>query len=390
MMETFDVVVIGAGIHGAGVAQAVAASGHKVLVLEQHGIASGTSCRSSKLIHGGLRYLEGRQFGLVRECLNERRRLLQLAPELVRLVPFFIPVYRETRRRPWQLHIGLGIYRWLCGDPSGRYETVPRKRWHELDNLTTTGLTSVFRYQDAQTDDAALTRAVMQTALDLGAELKMPARFKCAEFEPHGCLIEFEHSGQSHTCRAKVLVNAAGPAVNQVLTRCLPQPKAEPIELVQGTHIILDTPFQKGCYYIEAPHDGRAVFVMPWQGDRLLIGTTERTIPEGTEPAPTETEIAYLQETASRYFPALGTCTVADAFAGARVLPVGDASAFGRPRDTRLVTDRDEQPRLLTIYGGKLTAYRITAEKVMAQITASLPERPPVADTRTMPIRPVS
>ncbi len=388
MTAAYDVVVIGAGIHGAGVAQAVAASGHSVLVLEQSGIASGTSSRSSKLIHGGLRYLESRQFGLVRECLYERRRLLQLAPELVRLVPFFIPIYQETRRRPWQLHIGLGIYRWLSGDSSGSYVTVPKKHWHELDDLATTGLTSVFQYQDAQTDDAALTRAVIRAALDLGAELRVPALFKCAEFEPHGCLVEFEENGQSQTCKAKVLINAAGPTVNKVLFHCLPQPVAEPIELVQGTHIVLDTPFRKGCYYVESPHDGRAVFVMPWQENRLLIGTTERSIPEGTEPTPTETEIAYLQETASRYFPALDSFAISDAFAGARVLPASGGTAFGRPRDTRLVTDRDERPRLLTIYGGKLTAYRLTAEKVMAQIAASLPERDAIADTRTMPLRP--
>ena len=388
MTDTYDVIVIGAGIHGAGVAQAAAAGGHTVLVPEQSGIASGTSSRSSKLIHGGLRYLESRQFGLVRECLRERRLLLQLAPDFVHLVPFFIPIYHETRRRPWQLHLGLSIYRWLSGDAAGAYETVPRNRWRELDGLTTNGLTGVFRYQDAQTDDAALTRAVIGAARRLGAELRIPASFKSAELEPHGCLIEYEAAGQTHCCRANVLVNAAGPAVNRILTRCLPQPVADGIELVQGTHIVLDTSFRQGCYYIEAPHDGRAIFVMPWQRDRLLIGTTERTIPEGDEPTPTEEEIAYLQETVSHYFPALGATPVSDSFAGARVLPKGDDRAFSRPRDTRLVTDRDDKPRLLTIYGGKLTAYRITAEKIIAQIAASLPERKPVADTRTMPLRP--
>lgn len=388
MNETYDVVVIGAGIHGAGIAQAAAAAGHSVLVLERNGIASGTSSRSSKLIHGGLRYLESRQFDLVRECLHERSLLLKLAPELVRLVPFFIPIYRETRRRPWQLHIGLGLYRWLSADPSGRYTTVARNRWHTLDGLSSEGLTHVFRYQDAQTDDAALTRAVVGAARSLGAEFRIPAAFLSAEFEPHGCLIEFDHNGTKYCCRAKVLVNAAGPAVNRVLTHCLPEPRPEAIELVQGTHIILDAPFHQGCYYVEAPHDGRAVFIMPWQGTRLLIGTTEARIDEDTEPTPSEAEIAYLRETASRYFPALGNLPIADAFAGARVLPLGDDRAFSRPRDTRLVSDRETRPRLLTIYGGKLTAYRITAEKVMAKISPSLPERAPIADTLTMQLKP--
>src|SRR5271163_1160515 len=133
-MKEYDVVIIGGGIHGAGVLQAAAAAGHSALLVERRALASGTSSRSSKLIHGGLRYLESFQFALVRESLRERAIHLRIAPELVELKPFFIPVYRDTRRRPWQLKLGLSIYALLGGfDAATRFGTVPLECWAALD-----------------------------------------------------------------------------------------------------------------------------------------------------------------------------------------------------------------------------------------------------------------
>ena len=180
-MKHVDVVVVGGGIHGVGVAQAAAAAGHSVLLLEKTSLAAGTSSRSSKLIHGGLRYLESGQFHLVRESLRERRILLAIAPELVQLRPFILPLYRETRRRPWQLRVGLSIYALLGGlGPETRFGAVPRSEWTQLDGLQTRGLRKVLRYFDAQTDDAALTRAVMRSAQTLGADVLAPAEFFAA------------------------------------------------------------------------------------------------------------------------------------------------------------------------------------------------------------------
>ncbi len=184
-MKQYDVVVVGGGIHGAGVLQAAAAAGHSALLIERAGLASGTSSRSSKLIHGGLRYLESGQFALVRESLRERAIHLRIAAELVELKPFFIPVYRDTRRRPWQLKVGLWMYALLGGfDASTRFGAVPKAEWSTLDGLDTQGLDAVIRYHDAQTDDAMLTRAVVQSALSLGAELAMPASFESGAFSP--------------------------------------------------------------------------------------------------------------------------------------------------------------------------------------------------------------
>src|ERR1700733_10433878 len=154
-MKQYDVVVVGGGIHGAGVLQAAAAAGHSALLIERLGLASGTSSRSSKLIHGGLRYLESGQFSLVRESLRERAIHLRIAAELVELKPFYIPVYRETRRRPWQLKLGLWIYALLGGfDARPRFGPDPTPDWQRLAGLETQHLDAVIRYHDPQADDA--------------------------------------------------------------------------------------------------------------------------------------------------------------------------------------------------------------------------------------------
>jgi glycerol-3-phosphate dehydrogenase len=189
---TYDIVIIGGGIHGVGVAQAAAAAGYSALVLEQTGLASGTSSKSSKLIHGGLRNLESGQWRLVRESLREREVLLRVAPELVRLVPFYIPVYRHTRRPAWQIGTGLSLYALLGGlHENNRFSDMARSGWAQLDGLDTRDLQHVFRYYDAQTDDAALTRAVMHSAESLGAQLHCPASFTGAEYTGNGWRVDY-------------------------------------------------------------------------------------------------------------------------------------------------------------------------------------------------------
>lgn len=394
-MDYYDVVIIGGGIHGVGVAQAASAKGLSVMVLEQSDIASGSSSRSSKLIHGGLRYLESGSFSLVRECLHERALLLKLAPNLVELKPFYIPVYRHTTRRPWMLQIGLSIYAIQGGlSPSVRFCRVPQRLWKQLDGLDTTQLEAVFQYNDAQTDDEALTRAVMRSAQQMGAQFKIPAKFTGAhfgKFKEYGNIVEYWHNGKSNMCTAAVLVNAAGPWAQQVLSRIIPTPSRLEVELVQGTHIVVSGTLTKGIYYVEA-QDKRAVFIMPWRGN-TMVGTTESIFqgdPGDVRPLPHEQD--YLMETLLRYFPK--NCSgqqILSAFAGLRVLPLGGkqnsrstASINSRSRETILHTHtyKRNHPSLLTIYGGKLTTYRLTAERVISRVIGSLPARKAVADTR--------
>lgn len=383
-----DVIVIGAGIQGAGAAQAVAAAGYSVTVLEQRGIASGTSSRSSKLIHGGLRYLESGQFALVRECLRERALLLRNAPDLVRLVPHHIPVYRATRRRSWKLRLGLSLYALLGGlDPATRFSAVPRAQWPDLDGLRQDGLQQVFRYYDAQTDDAALTRAVVRSAETLGAQVRMPAEFVSAVAEGSGVRVRCRDSAGEHELHCAALVNAGGPWINAVLECVEPHAETLAIDWVAGAHIVLPRRLTRGVYYAEAPRDGRAVFVMPWRDGQTLVGTTERGYRgDPAAVAPTPAEIAYLLETVRHYFPACAPLEPVEAFAGLRVLPHAEGEAFGRPRDTRLHATHGR--RVVSVYGGKLTAYRATAEKVVAMLRDVLPPRAQRADTRELPLTP--
>lgn len=380
-MTDVDVIVVGAGIQGAGVAQVAAAAGHSVLILERSDIASGTSSRSSKLIHGGLRYLESGQFGLVRECLRERALLLRNAPGLVRLVPHHIPVYRETRRRPATLRAGLSLYALLGGlGREVRFAALPRRIWPTLDGLRQDGLQAVFRYFDAQTDDAALTRAVMRSALDLGARLRMPATLLGASDDGAEIHVRYGDATGAAELRCRALVNAAGPWVDRVLQSIEPSARGPGMECVAGTHIVLPRRLTQGVYYAESPRDGRAVFIMPWHGDRTLVGTTERAYRgDPAAVAPSADEVDYLLDTVRHYFPDYTHLSPSDSFAGLRVLPAGGDSVFTRPRDTRLHLTHGG--RVVSIYGGKLTAYRASAVRVLEQLRGVLPCHKACADT---------
>jgi glycerol-3-phosphate dehydrogenase len=393
MSRSWDVVVAGGGIHGVGIAQAVAAAGHSVLVLEQEAIAAGSSSRSSKLIHGGLRYLESGQFKLVRESLQERALLLRLAPELVRLQKFLIPIYDHSRRRPWQLRVGLSLYALLAGmDTIARYGTVPRSEWGQLDGLDTDGLQQVFHYHDAQTDDALLTEAVMRSAQSLGAELEMPARCSGATLTGDEVVVRYLRGDRELECRARVLVNAAGPWAGALAHCVTPKVSVPALELVQGTHLVLDGPPQAGVYYLESPRDGRAIFVMPWRA-QLLLGTTEvRFHGDPGKVAPGPHEIHYLLGVLRHYFPRFRDAVASQvqrAFAGLRVLPAKGGHAFHRSRETLLVCDRDSRPRMLSIYGGKLTTWRAVSARALGQIAASLPPRRAVAHTDQLELHPL-
>ncbi|MDZ7804052.1 FAD-dependent oxidoreductase [Thiohalophilus sp.] len=381
-----DVLIVGGGIQGVGVAQAAAACGYDVRLLEQTDLAAATSSRSSKLIHGGLRYLESGQFALVRKSLQERRILLKIAPDLVRLVPFYIPVYHHSSRGPWTLRAGLSLYALLGGlDRQARFRRLSRTRWPQLDGLQQQSLRCVFRYWDARTDDAALTRAVMASARALGAQLQCPARFVSAQAQTDQVTVRFQHKGQIQELTTRVLINAAGPWVDQVLDGVTPAPQRRAFDLVQGTHIVVADPAPSGVFYVESPQDGRAVFVMPWHG-RTLIGTTETAYTgDPAAVAPQASEIDYLQRIYRHYFPA-SDATVVDSFAGLRVLPRSESSLFNRPRDTLIDVSL---PRVVSLYGGKLTGYRATAQDVMHALRRWLPEPRRCQDTAQLPLEQV-
>ena len=374
-VEPCDLLIVGGGIHGVGVAQAGAAAGYRTVLLEQDALAAGTSSRSSKLIHGGLRYLESGRFGLVRESLHERELLLRLAPQLVQRKRFYIPLYEQTSRGPFVIRSGLTLYSILAGGRRGtRFRSVPRREWDQLDGLSTKDLRKVYQYWDAQTDDRQLTAAVMRSAMSLDARLCCPARFLGANVGADGCEVRYEHEGREETIQTQVLVNAAGPWANGVLALIKPPMSPIAVDLVQGTHLELPGPVEKGCYYMEVPSDRRAVFVLPWQ-NHTLLGTTEQTYHgDPSQVMPLPREIDYLLDVFRDHFPHRPT-QVLDQWAGLRVLPRSQGAAFGRSRETQLPVDDPLRPRVVSIFGGKLTGYRATAEKVIALVSGSLPAR---------------
>jgi glycerol-3-phosphate dehydrogenase len=380
-MEHFDVAVIGGGIQGAGVAQAASAAGYRTLLVERGEWAAATSRASSKLVHGGLRYLESGQLHLVYHSLQERQQLFRNAPRLVAAVRFYIPIYRHTRRRPWQIRAGLSLYALLTGlQPQARFRSVPRAEWASLGGLRQQDLQAVFQYWDGQTDDAALTRAVAESAAALGARCEQHCELLAAEQRAgDGFQLRLRNAGGDWTCTARSLVNATGPWVNEMLQRCSPQPPLRALSLVKGTHIVLPPMQLPGIFYLEAPSDGRAVFVMPWQG-ATLVGTTEVDV-DTPDAAPSQREIDYLLDTVRYYLPTQAL-QVAASFAGVRVLPAGDGRAFSRARESVITRFDSGDATVISIYGGKLTTYRHTAAEVVDRLRKTLGARSAVADTR--------
>lgn len=369
----FDVVVVGAGIQGAGVAQAAAAQGWRVLVIERHDQAGlETSSASSKLIHGGLRYLESGQLRLVYECLRERALLLRNAPELVKIQAFYLPIYRHSSRRPIWIRLGLMLYSLLGGGAAHTgHGRVPPEKWSSL-GIKTEDLLAVYRYFDAQTNDRLLTQAVLKSAQTLGAQVSFETQIELCEKSDAFHL----RLNTGRRISARAIVNAAGPWVNQVANLVPDVPQA-PLEWVQGTHILLPVEVP-GCFYLEAPTDRRAVFALPWQG-QTMVGTTE-TLLDRPEAAPLPEEVNYLLGVFNHYFPAhaCGIEQVVSQFAGIRVLPIGDEEGplNRRSRETLILTSRFHKRIYLAVYGGKLTSYRASAQKVIAQLRPVL-GRPP-------------
>ena len=222
------------------------------------------------------------------------------------------------------------------------------------------------------TDDRALTRAILHDAGSLGAEIRFNTTFEHAAFDPEACRADCFGPAGKETITARAVVNAGGPWVNRILEHVTPRPTPLDIELVQGTHIIVPGSLKQGIYYLEAPRDRRAIFIMPWR-DQIMIGTTET--PYRGDPAdvrPLEEEQTYLLEVYNHYFSRkLRPDDVIASFAGLRVLPASHTRAFNRSRDTILHCD-DNTPRLLSIYGGKLTSHAHTAAEVMKRLAKIL------------------
>ena len=382
MKTDVDVLIIGGGIYGCGIAQAVSACGYQTTLIEQKNIASGTSSQSTKLIHGGLRYLEQFNFKLVYEALNERERLLTNAPNLVSREWFYIPVYEHSKRSPLIIWCGLFLYFILSGGRS-RFKWITKAAWAEMQPaFNQENLKAVLAYEDAATDDAKLTKAVAASAQSMGCTIIEETSVVSAAYE-QGCWSVQLSDGKVLT--SKVLINASGAWVNQVSQCVTPQPPTVEVHLVQGSHLVLNRPCT--AYIYTESLDGRVMFFRPWKG-KTLAGTTETSFKGNpSDVLATPQEVEGILATYNHYFPK-AACQKSDiehVYCGLRVLPVGKGEAFETKRETMILRGGKRCPCYIAVYGGKLTTYRREAEKVLKVVQAIL-KAPKLSSTKAIPL----
>jgi glycerol-3-phosphate dehydrogenase len=379
--EPFDLLVIGGGINGAGIARDAAMRGLRTALVERGDFACGTSSRSSKLIHGGLRYLEQGHVRLVLEAVRERERLRTLAPHLVRPQEFIVPVYRDGPVGFFKLAAGLILYDVLAGFWSVKKHSMLgcRRLVAAEPKLRREGLVGGGRYWDYRTDDA---RLVLETALAAAREGAVVVSYaEVAGFLEEGGRIAGARvvdrvSGRELEVHARVVVNAAGPWVDEVAALDAPGPRR--LRLTKGVHVVVPRARvgHNAAIVLRAVRDGRVMFVIPW-GEHSLVGTTDTDFPGGPEqePAVEPDDVAYLLETVNHYFPEsrLGAGDVVSAFAGLRPLIAPPEGSAAGPSDVSREEEIFESPRgLVTIAGGKLTAFRLIAETVVDRVIAAL------------------
>ncbi len=379
--EPFDVLVVGGGINGAGIARDAALRGLRTAVVERADFASGTSSRSSKLIHGGLRYLEEGRLRLVIESVRERERLRQLAPHLVRPQEFVFPLYRGVNLPPWKLAAGLWAYDLFAG--------LWSVRRHRMLGVTTLlaaepalrrdGLRGAGLYYDYRTDDARLVVETMLSAVDAGAVVLSYAQV--AGFVKDGGTITGARvvdgiGGEEIVVRARVVVNATGPWVDTVSALDAPAPPR--LRLTKGAHVVVPRARigHNAAIVLNAVADRRVMFVIPW-GEHSLVGTTDTDHVGGPDNPPEvdASDVAYLLDTVNHYFPdaRLTAADVVSAFAGLRPLIAPPATAGLSP--SRISREEEvfvSASGLITIAGGKLTTYRLIAATVVEQVLAAL------------------
>lgn len=379
MDKTYDLVVIGGGVNGCGIARDAVGRGFSVLLCEQDDLASGTSSAATKLIHGGLRYLEHREFRLVREALMEREVLWSIAPHIIWPLRFVLP-YQKGLRPAWMLRLGLFLY-----DHLGGRKRLPATRTLDLRKdaagrpLKAGMFRLGFEYSDCWVEDSRLVALNARDAADRGATILTRTRAVSAVRGAEDWTVTLQDRATRSTqeVRARMVVNAAGPWVGQVLNATLGQNTAAKVRLVQGSHIVVRRLYDHDrCYFFQNP-DGRIFFAIPYETDFTLIGTTDRDY-EGNpaDVRATPEEIDYICRSASDYFAKPVTPgDVVWSYSGVRPLyDKGDGAAQAATRDYVLDLDAGGgRAPLLSVFGGKLTTYRKLAEHALSLMAPHLP-----------------
>lgn len=372
MSDVFDLIIIGGGINGAGIARDAAGRGMRVLLLERGDLAQGTSSASTKLIHGGLRYLEHYEFGLVREALSEREKLWSIAPHIIHPLRFVLP-YRTGLRPRWLLRLGLFLYDHIGGrkelPPTRSITLAQHPAGPPLKPIFTTG----FEYSDGWVDDARLVVLNARDAVDHGAEVRTRCEVTALSHADGTWRVTTAHGDFA----ARAIINAGGPSVLDLYARAGVVAHKK-MRLVRGSHIVVRRLFEHDyAYFFQLP-DGRIFFAIPYERDFTLIGTTDLDHPDAqVAPQASAEEIAYLCEGASQYFArAISPEDVVWTYSGVRPL-IDDGS--GKPESaTRGYTfdvngGVDGAPVMLSVFGGKITTYRHLATDALALLAEHMP-----------------
>lgn len=386
MDASIDLLILGGGINGCGIAREAALRGLSVVLVDSHDIAAKTSSSSTKLIHGGLRYLEQYEFALVKKSLDERQRLLTLAPHLVRPLPFFLPC-EPHMRSPWLLRAGLFIY-----DHLSVKNTLPRSQWLQRPNALPyfspfkAAYQNGFLFYDASTDDARLTLANALQAKAFGARILPRTRLHTVHATPtHWQVMLQEDCGRQHAVFTKAVVNATGPWVNET-NRQLGVANAHDLSFVKGSHIVVPALYPGDHACLLQPSDKRVIFVIPYHG-LSLIGTTEIAVSNPLEnPVISEEEIHYLLDGVNQYFKKnLQVDAIRHTWSGVRPLIADTRKASARTLSRDYALDITTHPALtLTVYGGKITTHRQLSVEALQRLSPFFPPIQPSRSTEVL------
>ena len=374
----YDIAIIGGGVNGAGIARDAAGRGWSVFLCEMNDLASATSSASTKLIHGGLRYLEYWDFRLVREALAEREVLWRIAPHIVHPLRFVLPHHNGLRPR-WLLRLGLFLYDHLGGRSQLPATRMLILRRHAAGRPLKPEYKTAFEYSDCWVDDARLVVLNARDAADMGATIA--TRTRCLNAVREGTrwrvTLRDERTGERWQITARALVNATGPWVTDVLESILHVHTPARVRLVQGTHIVVPRLYSGEHCYLFQNTDGRILFAIPYERDFTLIGTTDRDyVGDPAQVSASSEDVDYLCRMASEYFSRpISPAEVVWSYSGVRPLyDDGASKAQAATRDYVLHLDAPEgRAAALSIFGGKITTYRRLAEAALARLASYLP-----------------
>lgn len=372
MYENYDAIILGGGVNGCAIARKLSQDGKKVCLLERLTVGCGTSSNSSKLIHGGLRYLETGRFGLVKESLKERKRLTDLYPNLVEMVPFYLPVYNDSLRPWWMIRTGLGLYDLFSHQLKYHCHHISNGDFTEkFPGIKVEGLRRVYIYFDGKTNDLEITRRIAQDARGFGCSIRENCQVISVDESDKVVRVLYRDACGENEVEAPLLVNATGPWIDEVNSE-YSLPHNYRISKVSGIHIVVSRVLVPDCMFLQT-NNRRIFFMIPWADEKTIIGTTERNEKDICDEVKVqEADINYLLDCANHYLrEPVSQDDICDTFLGIRPLVMDkndNSDATNMSRDYKIDVINKGKVKLIHVYGGKLTTCLSMAEKVAARI----------------------